>query len=123
MKITGFRPMILTPKAEEVVAVFEALGFERRHQKKDISDTDVTNIAMKNADGFVISITQMDQIPQDMTAVSINVDDFEAAIQLLEAHGFRNVQGEKSTNTGSSVATMLFAPSGFAITVSEHIKK
>ena len=123
MKITGFRPMILTPKAEEVVAVFEALGFERRHQKSDISDTDVTNIAMKNADGFVISITKMDQLPQDLTAVSINVDDFEETIKLLEARGFRNVQGEKSTDTGSSVATMLFAPSGFAITVSEHIKK
>jgi hypothetical protein len=115
--------MILTSKSEEVAALFEALGFERRHKKKDISDTDVTNIAMKNADGFVVSITQMDQIPQDMTAVSMNVDHFEEAMKLLEAHGFRNVQGEKSTDTGSSVATMLFAPSGFPITVSEHIKK
>lgn len=33
MKITSFNPMILTKKPEEVIALFEALGFERRHQK------------------------------------------------------------------------------------------
>ena len=31
MKITTFNPMILSPKAEDVIALFEELGFERRH--------------------------------------------------------------------------------------------
>ena len=33
MKITTFNPTILTKKPEEVIALFEALGFERRHHK------------------------------------------------------------------------------------------
>ena len=123
MKITGFRPLIVTAHAAEVIALFEALGFERRHQKNDINGEDITNVTMKNADGFYINITQVDQFPQDMTSVSMNVDNFEEAMKLLGEHGFRNAQGEKITDTGSSVATMLFAPSGFPITVSEHIKK
>lgn len=29
MKITSFNPMIISPKAEEAIAVFEALGFKK----------------------------------------------------------------------------------------------
>lgn len=32
MKITGFRPLIVTKDQEAVVNVFEALGFERRQK-------------------------------------------------------------------------------------------
>ena len=35
MTITTFNPMILTKKSEETIALFEALGFERHHQKSD----------------------------------------------------------------------------------------
>ena len=31
MKITGFNPIIASSKAEEIVKVFEALGFDKRH--------------------------------------------------------------------------------------------
>lgn len=30
MQITTFNPMILSPKADEVIRLFEELGFERR---------------------------------------------------------------------------------------------
>ena len=33
MTITSFNPVILTKKPEEAIALFEALGFERSHQK------------------------------------------------------------------------------------------
>ena len=41
----------------------------------------------------------------------------------LEEKGFKNAQGDKITNTPSSVATMMVSPSGFAINVGEHIRK
>ena len=37
MKITTFDPMIITPKAEEVIKLFEALGFARRMHLLSIS--------------------------------------------------------------------------------------
>ena len=35
----------------------------------------------------------------------------------------KNAQGEKVTHTGSSIATMMVSPSGFAINVGEHIRE
>ena len=45
------------------------------------------------------------------------------AYKLLEEKGFKNAQGGKITDTGSSKATMMVSPSGFAINLSEHIRK
>ena len=36
MKITGFNPMIVTAKADDVVKVFEDLGFEKSHTKTGV---------------------------------------------------------------------------------------
>ena len=33
MKITSFNPMIITANADDIIKTFEALGFERRHEK------------------------------------------------------------------------------------------
>lgn len=33
MKITSFNPLIVTRDAENVIRLFEELGFERRHRK------------------------------------------------------------------------------------------
>ena len=33
MKITSFNPMIVTKDLESVVAIFEALGFEKSHNR------------------------------------------------------------------------------------------
>ena len=122
MNITGFCPLIITPKAEEVIALFEALGFERRHKKTGINDKDITSVSMKNADGFRVNITQVDQLPRDMMTISMNVDNFEEAYELLSARGFTNAQGGRVTDTGSSKATMMVSPSGYSISISEHIK-
>lgn len=37
MKFTSFNPMIITKDAETAIGLFEALGFERRHKKKDLA--------------------------------------------------------------------------------------
>lgn len=123
MKITGFCPLIVTQDQEAVVKVFEALGFEKRHLKTDIEGGNNENISMKDANGNRINIASSKVVPRDLTAVSINVDDFDEAYELLLSKGFVNPRGDKVTETGSSKATMLFAPSGFPVNIVEHIKK
>ena len=123
MQITRFCPSIISPKAADVIEVLEALGFERRHQKEGINDKNVTSTTMKNADGFSVIVVQSDQLPQDMTSIQMNVRDFDEAYELLESKGFKNVQGDKITETSSSKSTMMASPSGFTITVTEHIRK
>ena len=120
MKITGFRPIIVTKDAESAIKVFEALGFEKRHTKKDIEGGQNTNFAMKDAAGNNIHIASSERV--DMTAISINVDNFQEAYDFFISHGFVNPRGDKNTETSSSKDTMLFSPSGFAVVISEHLK-
>jgi hypothetical protein len=122
MKITGFCPLIVTKDQQSVVKVFEALGFERRHRKTDIEGGANVAVAMKDADGNRISIASSETIPQDLTGITINVDSFQEAYDFFIGRGFVDPRAGKVTDTSSSKATMLFAPSGFAVTISEHIK-
>jgi hypothetical protein len=122
MKITGFCPLIVTKDPEGVMKVFEALGFERRHTKKDIEGGANINYSMKDANGNRINIASSETIPQDLTGININVDSFQEAYDFFISKGFINPRGDKVTDTSSSKATMLFAPSGFAVTITEHLK-
>ena len=59
--ITSFRPMILTKKPEEAIGLFEALGFERRHNKKDevvVGEQGLyfSSVVMKDANGFHVDV-------------------------------------------------------------------
>jgi len=125
MKITTFNPAIITSDAESVIKLFEELGFERRHTKTGINDEDITSVRMRytNEDGkvFHVDITQA-PVPQDITAIRMNVRDFDEAYKMLEEKGFKNAQGDRITHTGSSIATMMVSPTGFAINVGEHIR-
>ena len=49
--------------------------------------------------------------------------DAKANIRLLEETGFVNSRTDKITETESARSAMLFAPSGFGITLTQHIKK
>jgi hypothetical protein len=53
----------------------------------------------------------------------MNIDDFDEAFNMLEGKGFKNAQGDKVTETGSSKSTMMVSPSGYSISISKHIKK
>ena len=70
-----------------------------------------------------ITIGYVEEIPQDLTAVNINVDNFQEAYDFLISKGFVNPRGDKVTDTSSSRATMLFAPSGFPVNIAQHIRK
>ena len=124
MKITSFSPLIMTNDSEHVKKVFEALGFEKTHEKKDVPDTNNSGgFRMKDANGHGVSIAQVDHIPRDMTVVQMNVSDFDEAMELLKAHGFTNMRGEGNIiDTGSSKTAVMISPSGFAFNVVYHVK-
>jgi len=122
MKITSFSPLIMTNDAESVANVFEELGFAKRHEKKDVTDNHDGGFRMKDADGRTLSIGQVSKMPRDMVCIQMNVDNFEEAMELLVAHGFKNMAGNV-IDTGSSKTAVMIAPSGFAINIVYHVKK
>ena len=123
MKITTFNPLIFTKDAKPLIELFEALGFERTHTKSGINSEDTTNFRMKNPDGFHVDITRTDKTPGDRCSIRMNVDNFEEAFKLLKEHGFENYQNLGAVETGSSTLTIMKAPTGFSINISEHKKK
>lgn len=123
MKTTSFSPLIMTNDSENAKKVFEAFGFTKKHEKKEATENHDSGFRMKDADGHGISIGQVNQIPRDMMAVQMNVDNFEEAIELLSSFGFKNLRGDGEViNTGSSKSAVMIAPSGFAVNVVYHIK-
>ncbi|MBR1831199.1 MAG: hypothetical protein IJ784_02075 [Ruminiclostridium sp.] len=123
MQITAFNPQIITKNAEPIIRLFEELGFEKRHTKKDIGDKNVVDVVMKNAEGFHLDISQPEmELPHDIQAIRINVRDFEETYDLLISRGFKNFYGDERVYTPSSKSAILLAPSGFVINLVEHIK-
>ena len=126
MKITTFNPMIVTKDAEAVIKLFEELGFERRHMKTGINDSDISSVRMRytGEDGKVFHVDVASApVPQDISTIRMNIDNFDEAYNMLLEKGFKNSQGDKVTETPSSRSTMMFAPSGFPINITQHIKK
>lgn len=125
MKITGFNPSIITKDIDAVVSVFEALGFEKKHNPTGTSalGNEYVSYRMADANGFKVDVTRS-AAPreQDVTTIRINVDDFDEAYDFLIARGFTNAQGGTVTDTGSAKACMLYSTSGFGITLIQHIK-
>ena len=124
MKITAFNPIIVTPNAADAVALFEELGFERRHTKEGI-EGNVTSYDLKYGD-FRVNVAQADNMPQDLTAIRMNVRDFDEAIKFLLDHGFRRARHEAAKDdieTESSKIAIMVSPSGYILSVSEHIRK
>ena len=99
MQITTFNPMILSPKADEV-------------------------IRMKDANGFHVDVARVESLPQDMTTMRMNVRDFEEAYEFLKAHGFKNARGEDhAVESASAKSCLMISPSGFSIQLTQHIRK
>lgn len=121
MKITSFNPLIVTSRQAEYQKLFEELGFEARHNKTSGVSEAINTVRMKDANGFHIDITFVEDNKQDMTIIRMNVDDLEEACQLLSDRGFKPVHGSESVSK-SSKSVLMMAPSGFAIDVVKHIK-
>ena len=126
MKITTFNPMIVTNHFEEVTALFEALGFARRHAPSGTSTSGnaYTDCRMKDANGFYVDVAVTSAaIPRDIASIRMNVDDFDAAYQLLTDHGFKPSNGTPATESDSAKGLLMVSPSGFGITLVKHIRK
>ena len=98
----------------------EELGFEKRHVKEGISKNNVTDIRMKDANGFHVDVTQG---TGEWTMIRMNVDNLEEAIEFLEARGFHKARHEvaKDTmDTGSSRINIMVSPTGTIFAVSQH---
>ena len=109
MKITSFNPMIVTKNAEDVISLFEALGFERRHHKTGETENSeqglgFSSVRMKDANGFHVDVctAETDRFERDMTVIRMNVDDFDDAAELLKSHGFRESKVVPQNYTSSS---------------------
>ena len=123
MKITGFNPLILTTDPENTIKLFEELGFERSHTKDDLEGReDIVGVRMKDSNGFHVDIVHTDRTKQDMVTIRINVDDFDEARKTFEGHGLKPYS-EQTVEDSSSKSIGMYAPSGFQISLVEHIKK
>ena len=123
MKITGFSPLILTTDPENTIKLFEALGFEKSHTKDDLEGReDIVGVRMKDSNGFHVDIVHSNWTKQDMVTIRINVDDFDEARKVFEEHGFKSNTGQ-IVEDSSSKSIGMYAPSGFQISLVEHIKK
>ena len=123
MQITTFNPQIITKDAAPIVQLFEELGFEKRHDQEGIGELNVEGIRMKDANGFYVDVSQPDvPLERDVATIRMNVDNFDEAFEMLKARGFVNAQGDRITETGTSRSTMMVSPSGFSISISQHIK-
>lgn len=123
MKITTFNPMILTAHADELIKLFEELGFEKRHAPTvDTGKSMVTSTRMTDANGFHIDIADVKSVPQDMSIIRMNVDNFDEAYEMLTAKGFKNPGGEQAVETATNKSVLMTSPSGFAFDLCQHIK-
>ncbi|MBR6172380.1 MAG: hypothetical protein IKQ49_04315 [Eubacterium sp.] len=124
MQITTFNPMILSKNADEIIKLFEELGFERRHQVDNIDDKDISSVRMKDANGFYVDVASVNSVPQDMSTIRMNVRDFDEAYEFLKSRGFKNARGEDhAVESASAKSCLLFSPSGFSIQLTQHIRK
>ena len=124
MNITTFNPMILSKNAEEIIQLFEALGFERRHQVDDIDNKDISSVRMTDANGFHVDVARVESMERDMTTMRMNVSDYDEAYEFLKAHGFKNIRGEDHTvESKSAKSCLMVSPSGFSIQLTQHLIK
>ena len=123
MQITTFNPMILSKNADEIIKLFEALGFERRHRVDNIDGKDISSVRMKDANGFHVDVARVESMERDMTTMRMNVRDFDEAYAFLKAHGFKNARGEDyAVESKSARSCLMIAPSGFSIQLTQHIR-
>lgn len=125
MKITGFNPMIITKDPVSVIVLFEELGFLPRHNKTGDEKLAFSTVRMKDANGFHVDVIEAESAPiqQDLTAIRINVDDFEEAYNLLLSKGFKESKSFGVNYTESSKYAFLVSPSGFLVDLIQHIRK
>ncbi len=123
MKITTFDPIIVTNHFEDVVSLFEALGFEKKHAPvTDLGDHKVRSFRMKHPEGYHVDVAESANVDRDISYIRMNVDNFDEAYQIFMDHGFTNPRGDGTIDSKSSKAASLISPTGFRMALVQHIK-
>lgn len=123
MKITSFNPLIVSKQAEEIVALFEELGFKKRHAPTMDDQTAADqDFRMKDDNGFALDVAQHPLVPQDLTFIRMNVRDFDEAYEILTKHGFKNTRGDDTLESNNSKAATMVSESGLTIALVQHLK-
>ena len=123
MQITTFNPMILSRNADEIIKLFEELGFERRHKVDNIDDKDISSVRMEDSNSFHVDVARVESMERDMTTMRMNVRDFDEAYEFLKAYGFKNARGEDHTvESKSARSCLMISPTGFSIQLTQHIR-
>ena len=124
MEITTFNPMILSKDADNIIKLFEEMGFEKRHQVDNIDNKDISSVRMKDANGFYLDVAHVESMEKDMTTMRMNVRDFDEAYEFFKAHGFKNARGDDhSVDSKSARSCLLISLSGFSIQLTQHIRE
>ena len=123
MKVTGFAPTIASTNPEAAIELFEALGFELAHVKDADQGGGLEFVTLKDANGFRVNVVDGRELPRDFTIMTINVDDFDEAYDLLMAHGFRKAKGFPDRGaTTSSKFGIFVSPTGYIVDLTQHVK-
>ncbi len=125
MKITTFNPFIASSQPENVIKIFEELGFEKHHTKEgiEIADRKDTVFRMKDANGFYLDVLKStENISRDISGIRINVDNFDEAYTMLLNKGFKNIYKDETVDTKTSKSAMLESPTGVNIALIQHLK-
>lgn len=124
MNITTFNPLILSSKADEAIKLFEELGFEPKHAPVlPLENGDVTDTRLKDENGNYVDVANPDQLPQDVMAIRMNVDNFAEAFDILEKHGFKNTRKDRVLVAETARAATMVSPSGLTIILVKHVKE
>ena len=122
MKISSFSPLVVSPKADELIALFEELGFEKQHTVEQVTESGVVNVTLKDANGNVMDVAAGVGMDRDLTLIRMNVDDFEEVFDYLLSKGFVNLGGDAKVESENAKSAMMISPSGFAFNLVQHKK-
>jgi hypothetical protein len=82
----------------------------------------VTCTRMKNANGLYVDIADIKTMPQDMTIMRMNVDDFDEAYDIMTKNGFK-ASREKPIETETNKSIGMKSPTGIMFDLCQHIKE
>ena len=122
MKITGFNPMIVSNNTEGIIQLFEEMGFAKRHDVSGQTESDYRDVIMEDENENRVDIAQV-ETEKDLILLRMNVDDFQEAYDFLIQKGFVNTRGDGTVGTETSKAATMVSPSGFMISLIQHIKE
>jgi len=123
VKVKSMYPIIVTENPEKTLEFYEALGFTKKHDLPTKPGTHVYVVA--NGDMEMEIMESIDNGPASMPAglysLRMNVDDLDAAAELVKQKGGTIVAGPFETFVGKNL--MIKDADGNDIIFIQHIKK